>query len=174
MLTDRPIHADGDDRHRGRERDGQPQPDRADQRANHLLGDLPTGQCVPEGDRKPHVRRAIDAGVAFLLSRDPAVADYPMGFGNAKPNGSWFKPGFPSGYVADVLQNMEALCELRLRKDPRLVGAVEWLLSKQDGEGHWRNQDAYNGKTWVDFEKQGLPSKWVTLRACRVLKATQG
>ncbi len=46
-----------------------------------------------------------------------------------------------------------------------------WLLSKQDADGRWRNEYAYNGKTWVDFERQGQPSKWVTLRACRVLRA---
>ena len=33
------------------------------------------------------------------------------------------------------------------------------------------NEYAYNGKTWVDLERQGQPSKWVTLRACRVLRA---
>jgi len=37
--------------------------------------------------RSASVRRAVDAGVAFLFSRDPAVADYPMGWGNTKPSG---------------------------------------------------------------------------------------
>jgi hypothetical protein len=49
-----------------------------------------------------------------------------------------------------------------------------WLLSKQEESGRWRNQYAYNGKTWVDVEKQGQLSKWVTLRACSVLKAVYG
>ena len=70
-----------------------------------------------------------------------------------------------------MLQNLEALCELGLGHDPRLRPAVEWLLSRQDSHGRWRNQYAHNGKTWVDFEKQGASSKWVTLRACRVLRA---
>ena len=117
---------------------------------------------------------AIDAGVAFLLSRDPAVADYPMGWGNTRPSGSWFKLGFPSGYVADVLQNLEVLCELGSGRDPRVAPAIEWLLAKQDGQGRWRNEYAYNGKTWVDIERQGQPSKWVTLRACRALRAAAG
>ena len=34
-----------------------------------------------------------------------------------------------------------------------------------------KNSYAYNRKTWVDFERQGQPSKWVTLRACRFLRA---
>jgi hypothetical protein len=129
---------------------------------------------VPESQRAPHVRRAVDAGAAFLLSRDPAVADYPMGWGNTKANGSWFKLGFPSGYVTDVLQNLEALCELGFAKDARLQPAVTWLLSLQDAQGRWKNQYSYHGKTWVDIEQQGAPSKWVTLRACRVLKAVYG
>jgi hypothetical protein len=30
---------------------------------------------------------------------------------------------------------------------------------------------SYNGKTWVDIESRKQSSKWVTLRALRVLKA---
>jgi hypothetical protein len=127
--------------------------------------------AIPAAERSPVVKRAIAQGIEFLLSRDPAVADYPMAYGNTKPNGSWFKPGFPSAYVTDVLQNLEVLCELGMAKDPRLQPAVAWLLAKQDAQGRWKNEYAYNGKTWVDFEKQGQQSKWVTLRAGRVLKA---
>jgi hypothetical protein len=125
---------------------------------------------LPREARAPHVERAISRGVEFLLSRDPAAADYPAGWGNTRPSGSWFKLGFPSGYVAEVLQNLEALCELGHAGDPRLRPALDWLLAKQDMRGRWKNEYAYNHKTWVDFEKQGQPSKWVTLRACRVLK----
>ncbi len=129
---------------------------------------------IPPRRRAPRVRRAVEAGVAFLLSRDPAVADYPMGWGNTKPSRSWFKLGFPSGYVADVLQNLEVLCELGHGRDPRLGRALELVLGKQGSTGAWRNEYAYNGKTWGDIEPQGAPSKWVTLRACTVLKQALG
>jgi hypothetical protein len=125
---------------------------------------------IPPEQRTGLVEHALAQGVEFLLSRDPASADYPMGWGNTKPSGSWFKLGFPSGYVTDVLQNLEVLCELGVAADPRLEPAFGWLLGKQDAEGRWRNQYAYNGKTWVDFEKQNQTSRWVTFRACRVLK----
>jgi hypothetical protein len=134
-------------------------------KALHALARIPTDR------REPHVKRAIEQGVDFLLSHDPALADYPMGWGNTRPSRSWFKPGFPLGYVADVLQNLEVLCELGYARDERLRPACEWLLAKQDGQGRWRNENAYNGKTWADFEPQGAPGKWVTLRACRVLAA---
>jgi hypothetical protein len=126
---------------------------------------------IPAGRRGPPVQRALDAGVAFLLSRDPAVADYPMGWGNTKPNGSWFKLGFPSGYVTDVLQVLEALCEAGAAGDPRLGPAIEWLLAQQDERGRFANRYAYGGKMVVDIDEPGQPSRWVTLRACRVLKA---
>jgi hypothetical protein len=125
---------------------------------------------IPPDLRSRAVQRAINIGTAFLLSRDPAKADYPMGWGNIKASRSWFKLGFPVAYVTDVLQNLEVLVELGHGRDPRLTPAIGWLLGKQDDRGRWRNEYAYNGKTWVDFERQGLPSKWVTLRACRVLR----
>lgn len=125
---------------------------------------------IPPDRRTPAVDRAIAASVDFLLSRDPAVADYPMGYGNTKPNGSWFRLGFPSGYVTDVLQVLEALVEAGAGRDSRLAPAVEWLLAQQDDRGRWRNRYPYTGKMWVDVDPPGAPSRWVTLRACRVLK----
>lgn len=125
---------------------------------------------VPDSSRTPQMRLAIEQGVAFLLSRDPAVADYPAGYGG-KPNSSWFKFGFPVAYVTDVLQNLEALAALGQAGDPRLARALESVAGKHDGQGRWRLEYSYNGKTWVDIEKKRLPSKWVTLRALRVLKA---
>ncbi len=128
---------------------------------------------VPREKRSPTVARAIDAGVEFLLSRDPAVADYPTSGETGGPSGSWFRLGFPSGYVTDVLQNLEALCDAGAAADPRLDHAFEWLLSQQDDRGRWVNCYSYHGKMIRDIDRQGQPSKWVTLRACRVLKARQ-
>jgi len=125
--------------------------------------------AIPPHRRSSLVDRAIEMGVEFLFSRDPVVADYPMGFGNIKPSSAWFKLGFPSGYVADVLQLLEVLAELGHGRDARLEPALAWLLEQQDDQGRWANRYAYNGKTTIDFEVQGRPSKWVTLRACTVL-----
>ncbi len=126
---------------------------------------------VPEARCSAEVAEAIGVGVEFLLSRDPARADYPMGWGNTTPSSSWFRLGFPSGYVADVLQVLEVLAELGHARDGRLAASYEWLVGQQDADGRWLNRYAYNRKTWVDVERQGAPSKWVTLRACTVLRA---
>lgn len=45
------------------------------------------------------------------------------------------------------------------------------ILSKRDDRNRWKMEYTYIGKTWVDVEVKGQPSKWVTLRALRVLKA---
>ncbi len=124
---------------------------------------------LPQGARTSTIKAAIETGVAFLLSRDPAVADYPAGW-SEKPSRSWFQFGFPVFYVTDVLQNLEALTGLSLGSDPRLKPALDLVLSKQDMQGQWKMEYTYNGKTWADIEKKGQPSKWVTLRALRVLK----
>jgi hypothetical protein len=129
---------------------------------------------IPSRRRSPLVRNAVAQGVEFLFSRDPADADYPMGWGNTKPNRSWFKPGFPLAYVSDVLQTLEVLAELGHARDERLTRALAWLEGLQDGDGQWPNRYAYNGKTWIDIERQGEPSKWVTLRACTVLRHAYG
>ena len=129
---------------------------------------------IPPDRRAPHVERAIEQGVAFLLSCDPVTATYPSGWGNTQPSPLWFRLSFPLGYTADLLQNLTVLCELGYATDRRLQPAIEWLLSKQEPSGRWRNESAYNGKTWVNIERQGQPSKWVTLRACAVLKAVYG
>ena len=124
---------------------------------------------IPSGQRSIDVVAAIEMGKDFLLARDPSLADYPAGEGN-KPSNNWFKFGFPVGYVTDVLQNLEVLTELGLGSDERLHNALNLLLSKQDERGRWKLEYSYTGKTWSDIEEHGKPSKWVTLRAARVLK----
>lgn len=128
---------------------------------------------VPEAARTPMMRDAIRAGLELLLGRDPAVADYPAGYAD-KPSGSWFKFGYPLGYVTDVLQNLEALTALGYGSDPRLVPALELVLGKQDAQGRWNMEYTYNGKMWADIERRGAQSKWVTLRAVRALKTASG
>jgi hypothetical protein len=124
---------------------------------------------VPPRKRSKAIRRAIDSGVEFLFSRDPAVADYPMGW-STKPNASWFKFGYPMGYVSDVLRGAEVLTALGHGSDPRLESAARLILSKRRPDGRWALEYSYAGKTWFDLGEKRQPNKWVTLRAMRVLK----
>jgi hypothetical protein len=122
---------------------------------------------VPPRERTKVMRRAIDTGAEFLLGVDPAQAGYPTPYAG-KPNGSWFRFGYPLGYVQDVLHNAEVLTALGHGRDRRLGGVVDLILSKRDDSGRWPAEYSYNGKMWADVEEKRKPSKWVTLRARRV------
>ncbi|HYO43786.1 MAG TPA: hypothetical protein VES19_11365 [Candidatus Limnocylindrales bacterium] len=129
--------------------------------------------AVPPEHRTPAVAHAIGIGVGLLLGVDPATAAYPAGW-DGKIAGAWFRLGFPSGYIADVLQVAEVLGELGMGHDPRLSGVVRLLLARQDASGRWRNEQPYRGKLWAEVDEARMPSPWVTLRACRVLRAALG
>lgn len=129
---------------------------------------LALGKCAPER-RTPLIERAIQAGIDFLFSVDPADATYPSGYSD-KPSGNWWKFGFPVFYVTDLLQNVEALAALGCGRDPRLAHALNVIREKQDANGRWALEYDYAGKTWVDFGAKKQPNKWVTLRALRALK----
>jgi hypothetical protein len=149
---------------------------------------------VPPAKRTRDMHEAIKRGVDFLLSRDPAIADYPFGTGN-KPSSNWFKFYSPLLSEADVLQNLEVLAALGQAKNPMLANALDLVISKQNQQGRWLLERTYKeladtqekkvfywyhnslrlyvtGKELAEIqEKKGQPSKWVTLRALRVLKA---
>jgi hypothetical protein len=124
---------------------------------------------IPPRSRSAAVRRAVAAGTEFLFSRDPAAADYPMGW-STKPSGSWFRFGYPMGYVTDVLRGVEVLTALGHGRDPRLRRAADLILSRRGDDGRWPLEYSYQGKTWFDIGPKRKPNKWVTLRALRVLK----
>lgn len=125
---------------------------------------------LPKERRTPLIEDAIQQGVDFLFSVDPAEAKYPSGWSD-KPSGNWWKFGFPVFYVTDLLQIVEALVGLGYGRDPRLENALALIREKQDTQGRWPLEYDYTGKTWVEFGKKKEPNKWVTLRALRVLKA---
>jgi hypothetical protein len=125
---------------------------------------------IPRERRTPLMERAIQQGVDFFLSVDPALAAYPNGYSN-KPSQNWWKFGFPVFYVTDLLQLVEALVNLGYGSDPRLAHALQVIRDKQDENGRWALEYDYKGKTWFEFGEKKEPNKWVTLRALRVLKA---
>jgi hypothetical protein len=125
--------------------------------------------CWPAENRTPLIEKAIHMGVEFLLSTDPARADYPSGV-IGKPSNNWWKFGFPVFYITDILQVVEVLVALGHGEDPRLVNALDLISQKQDAEGRWALDYEYTGKIWVNFGPKKKPNPWVTLRALRVLK----
>jgi hypothetical protein len=140
--------------------DGQPCAWGADKAIRALL-------AIPPESRTAAVTRALEIGADFLLSRDPADADYPY---SNRVSGKWFRFGLPLSYQSDVLETVENLVDLGYGADSRLDRAFDLILSKRDGQGRWPLEDSLNGRTWTRIEAKGKPSKWVTLRALRTLR----
>lgn len=86
--------------------------------------------------RAPVIERAIKTGVDFLLSTDPALADYPNR-NDDKPSRNWWKFSFPVFYITDLLQNVEVLVALGFGHDDHLQNALDLIREKQDEQGRW-------------------------------------
>ena len=124
---------------------------------------------ISKHQHTPLIDKAIQTGIDFMFSIDPATAEYPSGW-NPKPSGNWWKFGFPVFYITDLLQIMEGLTGLGLGNDPRLSNAMDVVRGKQDENGRWALEYGYTGKIWGNFGKKKHSNKWVTIRALRVLK----
>lgn len=126
---------------------------------------------IPEGKRAPVVVATMAKIAEFLLKYDLARAAYPR---KKRVSGHWFQFAFPRTYNADILEVLDALVLAGYGRERKLGPAIEFMLSKQDKEGRWKMETSYNGKMLADIEEKGKPSKWLTLRALRVLKARYG
>ncbi len=113
------------------------------------------------------IDKAIREGAQFLLAHDIASADYPTRE-NTPPSRSWKKFGFPVFYVADILQNVEALVNLGHKDHPSVKKAIEFIMSKQNEDGSFNMEYPY--RTWKSWGPKGKPNKWVTYRVYNTLK----
>jgi hypothetical protein len=85
----------------------------------------------------------------------------------------WLKFGFPLMYQTDVLEILDVLTGLGVH-DSRMNDAVDIVLAKQDGMGRWRAENTFGSdRLLVPIGQKGEESKWITLRAVRVLKRYQ-
>jgi hypothetical protein len=79
----------------------------------------------------------------------------------------WLKFGFPLMYQTDALEILDILTGLGIH-DSRMDDAIGILLKKQDETGRWKMENVY--ELLVPIEEKGAASKWLTLRAMRVLR----
>lgn len=80
----------------------------------------------------------------------------------------------PTRWQYDVLRGLDYFRGAGLldgnEPDPRLAAAVEHVRGKRGQDGRWLLGKNPKGRTWFDVDDgPGLPSRWVTLRAIRVL-----
>jgi hypothetical protein len=87
------------------------------------------------------------------------------------PQRRWLYLGFPNAWFYDVARVLDHMRSARAAADDRMAEALDILESKRDAEGRWPMDHAYHDTLAVDFgESEGEPSRWITLRALRVLR----
>lgn len=68
----------------------------------------------------------------------------------------------------DVLRGLEYLRRAGVAPDERVAEAIDLVASKCDGDGRWLLETRYPGVMPVEVD-EGRQSRWITLRALRVL-----
>lgn len=80
----------------------------------------------------------------------------------------------PARWRYDVLRGLDYFRAASLADgtvpDERLGEAIAHLRSRRSGDGTWPLDWKLKGPVWFDMEEAGEPSRWITLRALRVLR----
>lgn len=87
----------------------------------------------------------------------------------------WTQFAFPCWWHYDVLRGLDYLRSAGVQPDERVEEAVNLVILKMTPNGRWLLDVEYPGKMLVDLGEQvGSPSRWITLRAYRVLSWYSG
>lgn len=82
----------------------------------------------------------------------------------------WLRFSFPHWYHYDVLRALEYLRDAGVEPDERVAEAIGVVEGKRDPDGRWPLGDVHAGEAHFQMEDgEGMPSRWNTLRALRVL-----
>jgi hypothetical protein len=122
---------------------------------------------IPGEARSPDLKRIIMQESELIL--DNQVFKYLRHpDGSRKEKAGWKRFGFPLFYQSDVLEVLDVLSELGVH-DERMQESVDLVFESRNESGTWDLMNTFNGKMLCDIETKKKPSKWVTLRALRVL-----
>ncbi|HPE41720.1 MAG TPA: nitrogen fixation protein NifH, partial [Thermotogota bacterium] len=117
--------------------------------------------------RTSEINNTINKAVEFLLIHHIFKRSHDLDK-TSKPG--WLKLSFPLMYQTDVLEILDILTELGVADD-RMNDAIHIVLSKQDDTGRWRAENISNtDRLLIPLDQKGEQSKWITLRAMRVIK----
>jgi hypothetical protein len=130
---------------------------------------------LPKAKRTSQVENAIARGAEFYLERKL--------YEEGRPYPPWLRLHYPNHYYYDILIGLDLLTQLGFAGDPRLRPALDLLTKKRQRDGTWlmdRLHPDIGPTTKVHPQKEkikplvieepGKPSKWITLKALRVLK----
>ncbi len=145
-----------------------------EQENGSTVGSFHTTICVLEGllehehatGGQPAVRAAIARGHEYLLARR---LFHRLSSGEVI-DPDFAKLAFPTCYHYDVLRALDHLRAAGVATDERMREAIALVESKRDADGRWRLEHWHDDNVVVPMEELDRPSRWVTLRAMRVLR----
>jgi len=77
---------------------------------------------------------------------------------------------FPTGYHYDVLRGLDYMRSAGVTPDARVAEAIALVAGRRDPSGRWSVDKVHEGETAFEMgDREGEPSRWITLRAMRVL-----
>ena len=82
---------------------------------------------------------------------------------------NWLKFSFPTRWPYDVLRGLDYLRSAGVEPNDHVREAIELVESKRDSSGRWILEDPYSGEYHFTYEEVGQVSRWITLKALRVL-----
>jgi hypothetical protein len=92
-----------------------------------------------------------------------------------KGGAAWTRFAFPTWWHYDVLRGLDYLRRAGVRPDERVAEAVALVASKRGAGGRWALETRHPGRMPIETDEgEGRPSRWVTLRALRVLRWYEG
>jgi hypothetical protein len=87
-----------------------------------------------------------------------------------KGGAAWTRFAFPTWWHYDVLRGLDYLRRAGARPEARVAEAIALVESKRGDDGRWLLEVRYPGRMAVEIDEgEGRPSRWITLRALRVL-----
>ena len=123
----------------------------------------------------PDVTKARLGGQEYLLERRMfrrLSTGQPIGQ-DRKTNGpaAWTQFSHPTYWHYDVLRGLDYLRAAGAAPDDRMAEAIELVRSKRAGDGRWPLENQHPGEVHFPIDDaEGMPSRWNTLRALRVLR----
>jgi len=83
----------------------------------------------------------------------------------------WTEFVFPTMWQYDVLRALDYLRSANTTPDERMAEGVEAVLARRQGDGRWLLDGTPRDSFDEHMEDEvGAPSRWITLRARRVLE----
>jgi hypothetical protein len=123
---------------------------------------------IPKEHRSTNLDRIISQEVEIIF--DHEIFRYLRNpDGSRKDKAGWKRFGFPLFYQSDILEVLDILTRLGV-KDERMQEAIDFIIKNQSDDGRWLLKNTYNGKMFCEIDEKNKPSKWITLRALRVLQ----